>query len=134
MARSSLPAVFHAIRELREGFRGSFYEPEPIYGLAKAVLAHPVGFRGLQGFHYYGWNPAPYAATILYWAVRSGEEGWDQVEESLPENVSIFDSTLESSLMYARALLLMAGLDDRLSEQAVNAVRADDYAVLRQAD
>ena len=60
--------------------------------------------------------------------------GWDQVEESLPENVSIFDSTLESSLMYARALLLMAGLDDRLSEQAVNAVRADDYAVLRQAD
>ncbi|RMG38085.1 MAG: potassium transporter [Gammaproteobacteria bacterium] len=60
--------------------------------------------------------------------------GWDQAEESLPESVTIFDSTLESSLMYARALMLMAGMDDKLSEKAVNAVRADDYSVLRQFD
>lgn len=60
--------------------------------------------------------------------------GWDEAEESLPETVSIFDSILESSLMYARALMMMAGMDDKLSERAVNEVRASDYSVLRQFD
>lgn len=60
--------------------------------------------------------------------------GWDEAEEALPESVSIFDSTLEGSLMYARALMVMAGMDDKLSERAVNEVRASDYSVLRQFD
>ena len=62
------------------------------------------------------------------------EHGWTGDEERLPPNVTIFDSVLESSLMYARALLLLAGVDDQSSERAVAEVRASDYSVLRQAE
>jgi CPA2 family monovalent cation:H+ antiporter-2 len=62
------------------------------------------------------------------------EHGWAGDEEYLPPNVTIFDSVLESSLMYARALLLLAGVDDQSSERAVAEVRASDYSVLRQAE
>ncbi len=62
------------------------------------------------------------------------EHGWAGDEERLPPNVSIFDSVLESSLMYARALLVLAGMDDLSSERAVAEVRASDYSVLRQAE
>ncbi|HEC06546.1 MAG TPA: potassium transporter [Thiolapillus brandeum] len=52
---------------------------------------------------------------------------WEDTE-SLTENVSIFDDTLESSLMFARQLLIMSGVESSVADRAANSVRARDYS------
>ena len=45
--------------------------------------------------------------------------------------VMVFDATMESSLMFARQLLVLSGLDSRQADQAANEVRTHDYSELR---
>ncbi len=72
-------AGFHARRALAEGFSKSYVEPSPVYGLAKAVLAHPVGFS-----EFYYMSLAEYTGLILEWAREAGERvGWEAVAEVL---------------------------------------------------
>lgn len=54
------------------------------------------------------------------------QRGWDEDSELL-EGVSIFDDTLESSLMFARQLLIMSGVETARADKAANTVRAHDY-------
>ena len=51
-----------------------------------------------------------------------------QVED---ENTVIFDAALESSLMFARQLLVLSGLESEQADLAANAVRSHDYSELR---
>ncbi len=45
--------------------------------------------------------------------------------------VLIFDATLESSLMFARQLLVLSGVDSAQADHAANEVRTHDYSELR---
>ncbi len=45
--------------------------------------------------------------------------------------VFVFDAAMESSLMFARQLLLLSGLDSDQADHAANAVRTHDYSELR---
>lgn len=54
------------------------------------------------------------------------QRGWDD-ESDLLEGVSIFDDTLESSLMFARQLLILSGVETARADKAANTVRAHGY-------
>ena len=47
------------------------------------------------------------------------------------ENTVIFDAALESSLMFARQLLVLSGVESEQADLAANAVRSHDYSELR---
>ena len=47
------------------------------------------------------------------------------------DNVVVFDSALESSLMFARQLLVISGVDSVAADQAANSVRSRNYSELR---
>lgn len=58
------------------------------------------------------------------------QHGWEDTAE-VAENVSIFDATLESSLMFARQLLIISGIASAVADRAANVVRAHDYSELQ---
>jgi len=102
-----LPLVFHVAREVMEEFLGDYYEPRPLYGLAKTLLAYPQGFRaglGNAGFYYLEGGASFYYAAIIYWAVRAGrEEGWEAAYEvaSLSRRIGLSkDPPLVASLAF----------------------------------
>jgi len=45
--------------------------------------------------------------------------------------ILVFDAEMESSLMFARQLLVLSGLDSEHADQAANTVRTHDYSELR---
>ena len=47
------------------------------------------------------------------------------------DNVIVFDSEMESALMFARQLLVVAGVETSAADLAVNSVRSHDYSELR---
>ncbi len=47
------------------------------------------------------------------------------------EQVHVFDSALESSLMFARQLLVLSGVDREQADRVANEVRSHDYSELR---
>ena len=49
------------------------------------------------------------------------------------ENIFIFDAALESSLMFARQLLILSGVESAQADLAANTVRSHDYSELRVA-
>ncbi|MCE4610551.1 MAG: hypothetical protein F7B17_01095, partial [Desulfurococcales archaeon] len=74
-----LTSGFHIARATVEGFWKTYVEPSPVYGLAKAVLAHPVGFED-----YFYMDLGAYTRVILEWAREAGEAvGWEAVAELL---------------------------------------------------